>query len=53
MEKKLAVVIGAGSGMGVNIAKVFGRHGFRVALLARETYWELYEKRDSVETVFA
>lgn len=37
MEKKLAVVIGAGSGMGVNIAKVFGRHGFRVALLARNS----------------
>ena len=35
MGKKLAVVVGAGKGMGVNIAKVFGLHGFKVAMLAR------------------
>ena len=35
MEKKLAVVVGAGKGMGVNIAKVFGQHDFKVAMLAR------------------
>ena len=35
MEKKLAVVVGAGKGMGVNIAKVFGMHDFKVAMLAR------------------
>lgn len=35
MDKKLAVVVGAGKGMGVNIANVFGQHGFRVAMLAR------------------
>ncbi|MBQ7479914.1 MAG: SDR family NAD(P)-dependent oxidoreductase [Selenomonadaceae bacterium] len=35
MGKKLAVVVGAGKGMGVNIAKVFGQHDFKVAMLAR------------------
>jgi short-subunit dehydrogenase len=35
MEKKLAVVVGAGKGMGVNMAKVFGQHDFKVAMLAR------------------
>lgn len=36
MAKKLAVVVGAGKGMGVNIAKVFGEHDFKVAMLARD-----------------
>ncbi|MBQ9536423.1 MAG: SDR family NAD(P)-dependent oxidoreductase [Desulfovibrionaceae bacterium] len=36
MAKKLAVVVGAGKGMGVNIAKVFGQHDFIVAMLARD-----------------
>ena len=35
MEKKLAVIVGAGKGMGVNIARVFGEHGFKVAMMAR------------------
>lgn len=35
MEKKLVVIVGAGKGMGVNIAKVFGQHDFKVAMLAR------------------
>lgn len=35
MAKKLAVVVGAGKGMGVNIARVFGQHDFNVAMLAR------------------
>ncbi len=36
MAKKVAVVVGAGKGMGVNIAKVFGQHDFTVALIARK-----------------
>lgn len=36
MGKKLAVIVGAGKGMGVNIAKVFGQHDFKTALLARD-----------------
>ncbi|MET7333048.1 SDR family NAD(P)-dependent oxidoreductase [Nonomuraea sp. NPDC005650] len=28
-------IVGAGPGMGLSIAKVFGRHGFQVALIAR------------------
>ena len=35
MSKKLIAVVGAGAGMGVNIARVFGRHDFKVALIAR------------------
>lgn len=35
MSKKLIAVVGAGKGMGVNIARVFGRHDFKVALIAR------------------
>ena len=35
MKKKLAVVVGAGKGMGANIAKIFGQHGFKVAMMAR------------------
>jgi short-subunit dehydrogenase len=29
-------IVGAGSGLGLSIAKVFGRHGFDVALIARD-----------------
>lgn len=28
-------IVGAGSGLGLSIAKVFGRNGFSVALVAR------------------
>ena len=35
MSKKLIAVVGAGKGMGINIARVFGRHDFKVALIAR------------------
>jgi NAD(P)-dependent dehydrogenase (short-subunit alcohol dehydrogenase family) len=28
-------ILGAGSGMGLAIGKIFGRHGYRVALLSR------------------
>ena len=35
MEKKLAVVIGAGRGMGNHIAERFAKENFRVVLVAR------------------
>ena len=35
MDKKTLVVVGAGKGMGNNIAEVFGKNGFRVVLMAR------------------
>lgn len=37
MDKKLAVIVGVGKGMGFNIAKVFGEHNFKVAMLARNS----------------
>ena len=35
MEKKLAVIIGAGRGMGNHIAERFAKENFRVVLVAR------------------
>lgn len=35
MGKKTIAVLGAGPGLGTNIGKEFGNHGFRVVLLAR------------------
>lgn len=32
---KTIVIVGAGPGLGLSIAKTFGRNGFRVALIAR------------------
>jgi len=32
---KLAVVVGVGPGIGISVARKFGKHGFKVALLAR------------------
>ena len=36
MGKKTLVVVGAGKGMGNNIAEVYGKKGFRVVLMARK-----------------
>ena len=36
MSKKLIVIVGAGKGMGISIARAFGRHDFKVALIARK-----------------
>ena len=36
MSKKLAVIVGAGPGLGVNVARTFGEHGFHVVLVARD-----------------
>ncbi|MEU0742964.1 SDR family NAD(P)-dependent oxidoreductase [Streptomyces sp. NPDC006134] len=35
MEAKTLVVVGAGPGLGMGVARAFGRHGFRVGLVAR------------------
>ena len=35
MSQNLITVVGAGKGMGISIARVFGRHDFKVALIAR------------------
>lgn len=34
-RQKTLVVVGAGHGLGMSLAREFGRHGFRVALIAR------------------
>ena len=34
-SQPVIAIIGAGSGMGLAIAKTFGAHGFKVALLSR------------------
>ncbi|MER0477500.1 SDR family NAD(P)-dependent oxidoreductase [Streptomyces sp. Edi2] len=35
MAAKTLVVVGAGPGLGMGVARAFGRHGFRVGLIAR------------------
>lgn len=35
MEKKLAVIVGAGPGMGISLARVFGSHDYKAVLIAR------------------
>jgi short-subunit dehydrogenase len=37
MDQPVCVIVGAGPGVGVAVARRFGREGFRVALLARST----------------
>ncbi|GGG04497.1 hypothetical protein GCM10010912_56560 [Paenibacillus albidus] len=32
---KTMVIIGAGPGLGFSLAKIFGRHGFRIAMVSR------------------
>ncbi len=39
-REKVIAVVGADKGMGNRIAKELAKHGFRVALIARE-YWRL------------
>ena len=36
MRKKLAVVVGAGAGLGVSVAREFGERGFHAVLIARD-----------------
>ncbi len=40
---KTIAIVGAGSGLGLSIAKKFGEHGFRIALISRNQ-----EKLDSL-----
>ncbi len=54
MERKIAVVIGVGPGVGLAVARRFGREGYEVALVARRAealarYRDLLEK-DGVRT---
>ncbi|MGF6952423.1 short-subunit dehydrogenase [Neobacillus sp. B4I6] len=54
MSKKLIVVVGAGSGIGNNVAKKFGDNNFRVVLISRnQNALEQYVKElssDGIET---